>query len=635
VSKHSTSRPEPDHEPAPAYGYSYVRFSRPDQAKGDSLRRQTQKTADWCQHHHVTLDTSLSLLDLGVSAFKGRHRDDKFALGQFLKLAERGRIPKGSYLIIENLDRLTREDERKALRLWMDILDAGIHIVQLHPETIFRHDRTDMIDVMRAIIELSRAHSESVQKSERLTAVWGEKKRRGREDNRTITKQLPAWVHEVNGKRVNIPARAAVVKRIYLLAARGYGHCRIVRLLTAEGVPAFGRSGRWSLTYVTLLLGDRRTLGEHQPTCQAGQPDGEAIKGYYEPVVTEKEWLAAQAGQAGRKSVRRPARPVENQAVVKMHRDGQSVAAIARQLGISRPRVYRILTKGQEHSPQERGNRYVHLFTRLLKNARDGLAYYPVTRRSNGQTQHVLVAASAHEMAAGPCHGLSYRVFERAVLDQLREIEPAEVLAGANGHDEVVRLEAELAGVDAELAKVDVLMHTEGISATADRYAKELETRRRDLAEQKAVADHKAKNPLSAAWGEAQSLLEVLDKAPDVDDARLRLRAALCRVVESIWIMVVPRGQDRLAEVQVWFKDSEAFRTYLIVYRASRGNAHRTRPGRVYVSSLRQPDAAKMGMPFNLDDLRDRQEADGVRRFLEAFPQWLIDKLLAEGRDVV
>jgi DNA invertase Pin-like site-specific DNA recombinase len=633
VSQHSTPRSAPDQEPT-AVGYSYCRFSRPDQAKGDSLRRQTAKTADWCKQNHVTLDTSLSLLDEGVSAFKGKHRDDKFALGQFLKLAERGRIPKGSYLIIENLDRLSREDERKALRLWMDILDAGIHIVQLQPETIFRHDKTDMVDVMRAIIELSRAHSESVQKSQRQTAVWGEKKRRGRQDGMTISRRMPAWVHEVNGRRVNIPERAKVVERIYLLAAKGYGHGRIVRLLNAEGVPAFGPSGRWSRSYVTLLLGDRRTLGEHQPKGQGGKPDGPVIKGYYDPVVADALWRAAQAGQTGRRLVRRPARPVEAKAVVQLHREGQAVATIARQLGISRPRVYRILTKQDEHAPEDRGNRYVHLFTRLLKNARDGRPYYSLTRPNNGQTHRVLVAASAHESAAGPRHGFAYRVFERAILDQLREIKPAEVLAGANGHDEVVRLEAELAGVDAELAKVDALLHGGGLSAAVDKYARELEARRRDLAREKAVADQKAKNPLSASWGEAQSLLDVLDKAPDADDARLRLRAALRRIVESVWVLVVPRGQDRLCEVQVRFKDSEAFRTYLIVYRAGRGNAHRTRPGRVYVSSLRHPDAAKMGMPFNLEDLRDRQEADDVRRFLEAFPQYMIDKLLAEGKNV-
>src|SRR5262249_44049183 len=151
--------------------------STPDQLKGDSLRRQTQATAEWCERNGVTLDTSLTLRDLGVSAFRGAHRTgDKHALGAFLKLANQGRIPRGSYLVIENLDRLSREDERTALRLWMDILDAGINIVQLQPETVFRHEKSDMMDIMRAIIELSRGHSESVRKSERVSAAWGQRR---------------------------------------------------------------------------------------------------------------------------------------------------------------------------------------------------------------------------------------------------------------------------------------------------------------------------------------------------------------------------------------------------------------------------------------------------------------------------
>src|SRR5262249_34435977 len=124
--------------------YSYIRFSTPDQLKGDSLRRQTQTTAEWCERNGVTLDTSLTLRDLGVSASRGAHRTgDKHALAAFLKLANQGRIPRGSFLVIENLDRLSREDERTALRLWMDILDAGINIVQLQPETVFRHEKSD------------------------------------------------------------------------------------------------------------------------------------------------------------------------------------------------------------------------------------------------------------------------------------------------------------------------------------------------------------------------------------------------------------------------------------------------------------------------------------------------------------
>jgi hypothetical protein len=62
-------------EPAPV-AYSYIRFSSPEQAKGDSLRRQTAKTADWCEQNGIQLDASLSLRDLGVSAYRGKHRDD-------------------------------------------------------------------------------------------------------------------------------------------------------------------------------------------------------------------------------------------------------------------------------------------------------------------------------------------------------------------------------------------------------------------------------------------------------------------------------------------------------------------------------------------------------------------------------
>ena len=43
-----------------------------------------------------------------------------------------------------------------------------------------------------------------------------------------------------------IPARAAVIKRIFALAADGYGYVGIVRRLTADNVPAFGGTRRSS-----------------------------------------------------------------------------------------------------------------------------------------------------------------------------------------------------------------------------------------------------------------------------------------------------------------------------------------------------------------------------------------------------
>ena len=94
--------------------YSYLRFSTVEQAKGDSIRRQTEATAAWCNRNKITLDTSISLRDEGVSAYRGKHREnaDTHALAALLQAVKSGRIPAGSYLVVESLDRLSREKIR-------------------------------------------------------------------------------------------------------------------------------------------------------------------------------------------------------------------------------------------------------------------------------------------------------------------------------------------------------------------------------------------------------------------------------------------------------------------------------------------------------------------------------------------
>lgn len=99
--------------------FSYLRFSSPQQAAGDSVRRQTAAAIDWCRRNKIELDTSLSLRDEGVSAYRGKRREnpDTHALAGFLQAVRLGRVPNGSYLIVESLDRLSREKNRPALRV--------------------------------------------------------------------------------------------------------------------------------------------------------------------------------------------------------------------------------------------------------------------------------------------------------------------------------------------------------------------------------------------------------------------------------------------------------------------------------------------------------------------------------------
>src|SRR5262245_34106923 len=132
------------------FAYSYLRFSSPQQAAGDSIRRQTETTAEWCARHKVTLDKSLNLRDEGVSAFRGNHRPnpDVHGLAAVLAAVKAGRVHEGSYLIVANLDRLTREAIVPAVNLFTGILLAGVQIVQLKPVEQVFHQDADMTSVM-------------------------------------------------------------------------------------------------------------------------------------------------------------------------------------------------------------------------------------------------------------------------------------------------------------------------------------------------------------------------------------------------------------------------------------------------------------------------------------------------------
>src|SRR5262245_5970595 len=108
--------------------YSYTRFSTPAQAEGDSARRQIDKARAYAKTHGLQLDTDLTFEDTGVSAYRGANVETG-RLGEFLKAVEEGLIPRGSFLLVESLDRISRNKPRKAFRLLERICEAGITVV--------------------------------------------------------------------------------------------------------------------------------------------------------------------------------------------------------------------------------------------------------------------------------------------------------------------------------------------------------------------------------------------------------------------------------------------------------------------------------------------------------------------------
>jgi DNA invertase Pin-like site-specific DNA recombinase len=105
---HDMTTTEPRDTKTPR-AYSYVRFSTPEQAKGHSRDRQTERAKAWAEKRGVTLDAELSFEDHGVSGFTGANVEAG-KLGHFLECVRTGAVPRGSWLIVESLGRQTRRD---------------------------------------------------------------------------------------------------------------------------------------------------------------------------------------------------------------------------------------------------------------------------------------------------------------------------------------------------------------------------------------------------------------------------------------------------------------------------------------------------------------------------------------------
>ena len=173
--------------------YSYIRFSTPEQAEGDSYRRQTELSARYAEEHNLIVDESLSLYDKGLSGFTGENRS-KGALSVFLKAVETGIVSRGSFLLVESLDRLSRDTLSEQMGLFIGLINAGLTVVTLADGQSYSKKTidSDLSKLMLSLVVMMRAHEESLMKSRRLKAAWEGKRRRASEEKLSLC--CPAWL---------------------------------------------------------------------------------------------------------------------------------------------------------------------------------------------------------------------------------------------------------------------------------------------------------------------------------------------------------------------------------------------------------------------------------------------------------
>jgi len=219
--------------------WSYIRLSTPDQIAGQGEERQLDAAAAYAKAHGLDLQPPLK--DLGVSAFKGKHRKSG-KLKLFLTMIEIGHVPPQSYFLVENCDRLSREDPLIAFETFTAIINAGINVVTTDDGQLWNRAilLKEPMRLMMWIMSTIRGNAESKRKSEMVTKAARKRLANMREAGKALSGRVPTWLRKREGGGYEVdPIKEAVLHRIFVEFDQGFGATRIANRLNADGIEAF------------------------------------------------------------------------------------------------------------------------------------------------------------------------------------------------------------------------------------------------------------------------------------------------------------------------------------------------------------------------------------------------------------
>lgn len=270
--------------------YSYIRFSTLEQSKGQSLNRQMNYAREVAKEKGLELDESLNLQDLGMSAFD-RTNITRGALGLFLEAVEQGKVPAGSILVIESLDRISRAAPFESQGIISKIINANITVITASDRKEYNKQsiQANSMDLVYIVLVLIRANEESETKSKRVRAALTKQCREwldGKRGFRIKCGKAPKWVqwNEATKTFIFDPREQAIMLRKVELFRKGLGGLKIAEVLNNE----FGAGTVHHTAANVYKEVKRRTLvGELNVT--VGGTDY-VLENYYPPLLSDAEF---------------------------------------------------------------------------------------------------------------------------------------------------------------------------------------------------------------------------------------------------------------------------------------------------------------------------------------------------------
>jgi DNA invertase Pin-like site-specific DNA recombinase len=287
----------------------YARWSTKNQEDGDSLARQINKARDIAETRRWRIVEEH--IESGKSAYHGRNRAENGKLRALEERAERGELT-GMVLMVEAMDRLSRQEPIESLTLLTNLCKRGLTIFEFGSETTYTTAKINenWANLVVALAKAGEAHDSSKLKARRVSSAWRATQEAGRTKAGTADPRLcPAWMEVIDGEYTVIEQRADVIREMFRMARDGHG-LRTIALKANEIRSKINwPSAAWNIRSVSQTIHGRRVLGEYQPQrrvdhvarAEAGPP-----RKIYPEIVPLELWHQAQSSIETRKNTGGP-----------------------------------------------------------------------------------------------------------------------------------------------------------------------------------------------------------------------------------------------------------------------------------------------------------------------------------------
>ncbi|WP_447835913.1 recombinase family protein [Aeromonas salmonicida] len=229
----------------------YARFSSSQQADGDSINRQVKAAQQWCSANGIELQQT-SFRDLGVSGWKSIKRP---MFEQLIKAMQEGKIPRGSYVLFESTDRLSRRGWRhtqELIRTITCVYDCKLVILD-KGQVYTKENVNDVVQNILLMVAADMAEKESQRKSDLVAAAYKSKRQDG------DVSRWPFWIDKTDSGFV-LNENAETIRLIIALRLKGVGALGIASELNRRGIKS-SRGGNWGHTSIRVVLSNSALYG--------------------------------------------------------------------------------------------------------------------------------------------------------------------------------------------------------------------------------------------------------------------------------------------------------------------------------------------------------------------------------------